>query len=122
MGYIIPAPTREPEKLSTGRTRQWLANQELGATGTALLENYFEEGGFVPAHWHRTEELLVCLEGQGQVIIDQQQYDFPAGSVAVIPPMTVHEVRNSGKGRMRMLAFFPEAAPETIWINEENRQ
>ena len=122
MGFIIPASTQEPEKLSTGRTRQWLANREHGTTSTALIENYFEEGGFVPPHCHRTEELLICLEGHGQLILNNVLYDFPVGSVAVVPPMAVHEVRNSGNGVMRMLGFFPEAAPETIWAKDMKGQ
>lgn len=65
---------------------------------------------------------MVCLEGHGQVMMNKEIHDFPAGSIAVIPPMTVHEVRNSGNEIMRMLGFFPEAAPETIWVNDRNGQ
>lgn len=119
MGFIIPKSALEPEKLNTGRTREWLANKQSGTTSTALIENYFEEGGFVPPHYHPVEELLVCLEGHGVVIMNDVYYDFPAGSVAVITPMTVHEIRNTGKTIMRMLGFFPEADPKTIWVNKE---
>lgn len=119
MGFIIQKSPQGLEKLNTGRTRQWLANGQSGTTSTALIENYFEEGGFVPPHYHQTEELLVCLEGHGLVIMNDTCYDFPAGSVAVIEPMTVHEVRNTGKETMHMLGFFPEADPKSIWINKE---
>ncbi|WP_162055121.1 cupin domain-containing protein [Pontibacter pamirensis] len=119
MGFIISKSALELEQLSTGRTRQWLANGQSGTASTALIENYFEEGGFVPPHYHRTEELLVCLEGHGVVIMDDTFYDFPAGSVAVITPLNVHEVRNTGKAVMRMLGFFPEAEPKTIWVNND---
>jgi quercetin dioxygenase-like cupin family protein len=119
MGFIISKSTLGLEMVSAGRTRQWLANGQTGTTNTALIENYFDVGGFVPPHYHQTEELLVCLEGHGLVIMDDAHYDFLAGSVAVIAPLTVHEVRNTGKAIMRMLGFFPEADPKSIWIHKE---
>ncbi|MBF9254067.1 cupin domain-containing protein [Pontibacter sp. 172403-2] len=118
MAFILSGAASKLEKLNTGRTREWLANKQMGTTQTALLENYFDKGGYVPPHYHDTEELLVCLEGNGRIIIKDEQFDFPAGSTAIIPAMTVHEVQNAGDGVMRMLGFFPDAEPKTIWINE----
>ncbi len=116
---VIHKATAALEKLSSGRTRQWLANKSLGTASTALLENYFEKGGYVPPHYHDSEELLVCLEGEGKIILDQEEHPFPAGGTAIIPALAVHEVHNVGEGPMRMMGFFPVAAPSVTWIGEE---
>ena len=104
------------ETLNTGRTRQWLAHKELGAECTALLENYLNPGGFVPLHYHNTEEVLVCLEGVGKIIVSSELYDFSCSCTVVVPAGLVHEIRNTGKERLRLLGFFPVAEPQTTWL------
>lgn len=104
------------EVFATGRTRQWLANSQMGSCSTALLENYFEKGGFVPPHYHETEELLVCIEGEGEIVVDGKPYSFCAGVTAIIPAQAMHEVHNVGQGTMRIFGFFPQADPVTIWV------
>lgn len=76
MSIIINKLIDTPEVLETGRARQWLANINFGSQNTAVLQNYFEIGGFVPAHFHEVEELLICLEVKGIVIADGVKYDF----------------------------------------------
>lgn len=103
-----------------GRTRQWLAHQHLGTQNTALLENYILPGERVPAHSHETEELLVCLEGAGHIVLQGEVYPFSAGSTAIIPAGGVHQVQNGSTGTMRLLGFFPTAAPTATWVaNQE---
>jgi quercetin dioxygenase-like cupin family protein len=94
-----------------GRTLQWLANFAAGATTTALLENVIAPGGAVPPHRHPVEELLVCLEGDGEVVADEARYPFKAGDTAVVPAQTLHAVRNLGQSPLRILGFFPTAQP-----------
>ena len=108
--------------LPTGRSKQWLANSTTGTNAGSVLENYFEENGFVPEHYHSTEELLICLNGAGCILAAGITYDFPANSVAIIPPGTVHKIVSKGKDAMRMLAFFPTAEPDCFWVNETGEE
>jgi quercetin dioxygenase-like cupin family protein len=120
MSIIINKLTDAPVVLETGRTRQWLANINLGSQNTSVLQNYFEIGGFVPAHFHEVEELLICLEGKGVVIADGVKYDFNQGDTAIIPPTVIHEVHNVGDSTMRMLGVFPSNQPKGTWIENDN--
>lgn len=98
-----------------GRTLQWLAGPEHGTGSTSLLENVIEPGSVIPAHHHEVEELLLCLEGQGLVVVDGQAEPFMTGDSAVIEAGTVHSVHNTGTTPFRMLAFFPTAQPLAFW-------
>jgi mannose-6-phosphate isomerase-like protein (cupin superfamily) len=58
------------------------------SVGTHNTENY--------------EEVLVILEGEGQMMItDGPKLEFKANSVAYCPPRTEHNVTNTGQGLLR---------------------
>jgi quercetin dioxygenase-like cupin family protein len=88
----------------------------LGAESTAVLENYLNPGGFVPLHYHNTEEVLICLEGAGKIMISNKDYDFSSGCTVIVPPGLVHEIKNIGKEHLRLLGIFPVAEPQTTWL------
>lgn len=111
---VVSAASR-PIKDLPGRTLRWVADRAVGTTATAALENYLPAGGFVPAHRHEVEELLVCLAGRGEFHIDERMHSFCEGDTVIIPARRVHSFRNVGDGRMRVLAIFPTAEPDVTW-------
>jgi quercetin dioxygenase-like cupin family protein len=119
MSIIINKFETIPEKFDSGRTRQWFVNKSLGSTNTAVLENYFENGGTVPAHYHDIEEVLICLEGNGKVIADGKSFDFLTGFTMIIPPKVIHEIINTGEEKMRVLGVFPSAEPKGSWSDNK---
>lgn len=62
--------------------------------------------------WHTTgknEEALVILHGQGEALIDgQARQPFVAPALVYIPPMTRHNVTNTGK---ELLEYVYVVAP-----------
>ncbi len=111
----VVAQSNQPILNLEGRTLQWLANASTGAMQTALLENVIASQGAIPPHHHAVEELLVCLEGQGEVVLDGVTHPFVRGDTAIVPAGMIHGVQNTGVQPMRMLGFFPTAHPETTW-------
>jgi len=50
------------------------------------------------------EEMIVVLEGQGQVrIANQKNLDIKYGNIALIPPNTEHQVFNTGTGNFKYI-------------------
>lgn len=111
---VIAAAAR-PAREMPGRSLRWLADRSTGTSTTAALENVLPAGGFVPTHHHDIEELLVCLEGRGEIHIDGETHAFCAGDTAIVPPQRVHGFRNMTDATMRVIAFFPSAAPGVAW-------
>ena len=48
------------------------------------------------------EELLIILEGNGKLLLGEMaEVDIEENSAVYIPPHTLHDVRNTGKGGLR---------------------
>ncbi|MGH7907680.1 MAG: cupin domain-containing protein [Candidatus Binataceae bacterium] len=112
-------PDKEKATLPDGRVRHWLADREKGTKMGSVHENIIPPGGTVPAHRHDVEELIVCLSGSGEWVMDGTPYEYYAGCVAHIPPGTIHSMRNTGDAPLRQLAFFPHPEPPMYWVKNE---
>ena len=55
-------------------------------------------------HRHAHEALFIIKEGQGQVSIDQDRFNVEVGDIIFVPRWSVHQVKNTGKCPLVMLA------------------
>lgn len=81
-------------------------------------------GGFHPFHWHDEVEILYLLNGQGDIIINNQKYKLPKRQVIVIDSKLVHSTFTYNAATMfvcihlsktKLLDYLPDA--ETYMIN-----
>ncbi len=104
----------------TDRIRNYLANEDLGARHCSAHENVLKPGVEVPAHMHGVEEIIVCLEGEGEcTFANQRPARYYAGSVVIIPPNTPHVLRNVGDSILRQICFFAGNPTNTQWAESE---
>lgn len=63
------------------------------------------------AHIHRHFELLFCLEGSYELMIERQTFVLRPGDVALIHPLEPHQTRTleAGENRYLVLKFSPDA-------------
>ncbi|MEW1551692.1 cupin domain-containing protein [Streptomyces tsukubensis] len=63
--------------------------------GDSLTVNLweFDEGGDVPSHQHPHEQIVHCLEGLFEVVVDGEALVLEAGESVVIPGGTEHSAR-----------------------------
>ncbi|ABG05182.1 Cupin 2, conserved barrel [Rubrobacter xylanophilus DSM 9941] len=111
---VVKADSR-PIKHLPGRTLRWLVDRSVGTTATAVLENLLPPDGFVPSHYHGVEEILVCIEGQGEFQVDGRTHKFSEDDIIIVPPRRMHGFRNVGDKHMRVLAIFSSADPDVTW-------
>jgi quercetin dioxygenase-like cupin family protein len=104
----------------TDRIRNYLADDDLGAKHCSAHENVLKPGAMVPGHLHEVEEIIVCLEGEGEcTFAGQSPARYRAGSVVIIPPNTPHTLRNVGQSNLRQICFFAGNPTNTRWVAEE---
>ena len=104
----------------TDRIRNYLADEDLGARHCSVHENVLKPGAEVPAHQHAVEEVIVCLEGEGEcTFAHQPAARYSAGSVVIIPPHTPHLLRNAGSSLLRQICFFAGNPTDTRWVEWE---
>jgi mannose-6-phosphate isomerase-like protein (cupin superfamily) len=70
------------------------------------------QGGPRPHRHHTNEELFYVLEGELEFLIGERAVLIGTGSVAFVPPETVHAFRNSGSQQARFLLI---ASPSGLY-------
>ncbi len=98
------------------RTFTPLADASRGAHALSVHENILNPGVAVPLHEHAVEEVIVCLQGEGECSLAGATWQpYGAGSVLVIPPRTPHRLRNIGASHLVQIAVLGGPEPATLW-------
>ncbi len=67
----------------------------------------FDEGGRTPPNRHQfAVEMFFILKGEGLASCDGKTVPIRAGDSLLVPPTGIHEIRNTGKGRLYALCFM----------------
>ena len=103
---------------ATERTFVAVADSALGAQTLSVHENVLNPEAVVPWHQHEVEEVIVCISGLGECTFQGRASEqYRAGSVVIIPPRTLHTLRNIGAERLVQLAILGGATPGTKWLD-----
>ena len=105
---------------ATERTFVAVADSTLGAQTLSVHENVLNPEAVVPWHQHEVEEVIVCISGFGECTFQGRAPEqFRAGSVLIIPPRTLHTIRNVGAERLIQFAILGGASPSTQWLDTD---
>ncbi|HEY9649343.1 MAG TPA: cupin domain-containing protein [Coleofasciculaceae cyanobacterium] len=67
----------------------------------------FDEGGKTPPNRHQfAVEMFFVLKGEGVATCDGKTVPIQAGDSLLVPPTGIHEIRNTGSGRLYALCFM----------------
>ena len=91
---------------------------------TEVLQEIFPPGGEAPLNTHDDmEQLYLILEGQGFVVVGDEQGNVCVGDLVFIPRGMTHAIKNTGIGNLVYLCFdlFPDGYPdeEQTWDAHE---
>ena len=92
-----------------GLTRTDLQRHDLSIPGHEVIQNRVDIAPDAPPvrHKHPGEEIIYVLEGTLEYSIDgREPATFNPGEVLLVPPETVHSVRNIGGGNAAELATY----------------
>jgi quercetin dioxygenase-like cupin family protein len=81
-----------------------------GSRETAVV--YFElaPGKRLGRHTDSAEEILYFVEGEGEAEVGGEWVSVRAGTLAVIPALQPHQVRNTGSSTIKVVGFFAGSA------------
>ena len=86
-----------------------------GTKTTAVV--YFEiaPGDHLGRHTDSAEEILYVVEGRGEAEVGGERVPIEAGSLAVVPELVPHGVRNMGDTTLKIVGFFSAAELEHVF-------
>ena len=92
-----------------GLKRIDLQEHDLSVPGRVVIQNRIDLSPEAPAfrHKHPGEEITYVLEGSVQYSIEGQALaTYNAGDALIVPPETVHAVKNIGTGNAALLSTY----------------
>jgi mannose-6-phosphate isomerase-like protein (cupin superfamily) len=96
---------------TAGREFTLLAHPENGCESVTQFVGYIPPGR-APDHFHRYDEVVYVLAGEGAFHVGDESAPLQAGSCFHLPARLVHCVENHGPGEMRVLGVFrPAGSP-----------
>ncbi|HKD93198.1 MAG TPA: cupin domain-containing protein [Gaiellaceae bacterium] len=96
---------------TAGREFTLLSHPENGCESVTQFVGYIPPGR-APDHFHRYDEVVYVLAGEGAFHADGESAPLRAGSCFHLPARLIHCVENHGPGEMRVLGVFrPAGSP-----------
>ena len=84
--------------------RELLAHRNSCIRNQTLAEARLAPGASTTPHHHvRTEEIYYVLAGRGLMRVGEEAREVGPGDAIAIPPGTLHQMTNTGKGVLKFL-------------------
>jgi mannose-6-phosphate isomerase-like protein (cupin superfamily) len=78
--------------------------------------------GRAPDHFHKYDEVVYVLQGEGELHIDGETAPLRAGTCVHLPKGLVHCLENTGPGEMQVLGVFrPAGSPAEAYYPDGTR-
>jgi quercetin dioxygenase-like cupin family protein len=86
---------------------RWLIGKDEGAPNFAMRLFELQPKGYSPLHSHDWEHEVYILEGDCEVVCEDQKRKARAGYVVYVPPKLKHQFTNVGKSTLKFLCLIP---------------
>jgi mannose-6-phosphate isomerase-like protein (cupin superfamily) len=117
-------PSGERGVATAGREFSLLAQPENGCASVTQFVGYIPVGR-APDHFHRYDEVVYILEGEGGFHVDGETESLQPGTAVHLPARLIHCLENYGPGEMRVLgvfrpagspaeAYYPDGSPAAV--------
>lgn len=83
-----------------------LAGSEQGLSRLSVWRQSMAPGAATPPHQHDCEEVVLVVEGSGELHLDGEVIAFGPDSTLVLPAHRPHQIRNTGSVALKTVAAF----------------
>lgn len=98
-----------------GLRRVTVVHRGTGAGALTMRIVTVEPGVETRLHWHKVEEAMMVLEGEGQAILGDEVMPIRGGETLLGPARLRHGFINSGSRPMKLVVAFPAVEVETFF-------
>ena len=106
---------------SSGVKETWLIGKAEQAKNFALRYYEIEVGGRSKREKHAHDHGIIFLHGEGKVLLNEDLHEVAQGDVVYIPPVSLHQILNSGNSRLGFLCIIPAKRRKKnriVWAEE----
>ena len=108
---VVELAAERTQGATSGRQFRLLATPAVGCASVTQFVGYIPVGR-APEHFHRYDEVVYVLEGEGSLHIGGESAPLRPGSCVHLPARLVHCLENGGPGVMQVLGVFrPAGSP-----------
>ena len=112
---VVDLAAEETKGATAGRQFRLLATPAVGCASVTQFVGYIPVGR-APDHFHKYDEVVYVLEGEGELHVDGESASLRAGSCIHFPARLVHSLENTGPGVMQVLGVFrPAGSPAAAY-------
>ena len=106
---------------TAGREFTLLAHPERGCASVTQFVGFIPPGR-APDHFHRYDEVVYIVDGEGAFHAEGETAPLRAGSCVHLPAGLVHCVENTGAGELQVLGVFrPAGSPAEAYYPDGTR-
>jgi mannose-6-phosphate isomerase-like protein (cupin superfamily) len=114
---VIAGGERGPA--TAGREFTLLSHPQNGCASVTQFVGFIPVGR-APDHYHRYDEVVYVLAGEGAFHTDGESETLRAGSCVHLPARLIHCLENGGPGEMRVLGVFrPAGSPAEAYYPDD---
>jgi quercetin dioxygenase-like cupin family protein len=86
-----------------------------GTKSTTVVYFELEPGEHLGSHTDSAEEVLLIVSGSGEATIGEEEVAVRMGTLAVVPALVPHSVKNTGEETLRVVGFFSSSTVLSIF-------
>jgi mannose-6-phosphate isomerase-like protein (cupin superfamily) len=118
---VVELAEEQTQGATSGRQFRLLATPEIGCASVTQFVGYIPVGR-APDHFHKYDEVVYVLEGEGALHIDGESAPLRPGTSVHLPARLVHCLENEGPGTMQVLGVFrPAGSPAEAYYPDGTR-
>jgi len=95
------------EQGASGVTIRWLIDEKAGGKNFCMRHFEIAPDGYTPHHEHAWEHEVFILDGKGEVVSGDTPHAFQSGDAILVPGGEMHQFRNTGDTRVRLICMVP---------------
>ena len=89
-----------------------VAGEQTGTEEMTVWEQWMEPDGFIPIHYHDTEEVLFIVEGTVRLELADSFLECVAPASITVSAYELHGLSPTGNTRIHLFGIFPTSTPK----------
>lgn len=113
MKYYVDEDLVEFSEIRGLKIKILVDSSTLGCRNLRSLVSFFPPKMHAPIHFHeKEEEIIYCLEGAGEAIIEDKVIKIKPGITVFFPAGILHSINNTSKNPIKLYCVFSQILKE----------